>query len=380
MRDEIVYEWGKSLTDFRTREDIGEQVSEVRALGWDVLRASGFRGGVKIGEVGQKVGGRRDWTAVSRGGDGRWVHYVYDDGIGDIAEARELADAVMRERSFKYLRAEGSGEGNPALAAGAEVTVKQVGKAWSGDYIAEAVIHDLSMETGYVTEFHLKRNMLDEEFVRLVKGRGASRSDRGQGGAIATGAAAASAGSAADEEEDGPEFRGLRWKKDGKEAEEALVDDEVTLCCEVKNIADGETVNVKIWEHDEDGDHDPITDMSGEVKDGKVEIPWKVEYHADDDDSSSSCAKEIEKYGYTVPEYFFVAEYNGVKSEEKECNLLYVKGWGNHQIVDKETGEPLVNSDYALLTPEGKFITGKSDENGYIRLEGLEIGKYTLIR
>jgi hypothetical protein len=44
------------------------------------------------------------------------------------------------------------------------VTVKNVGTAFSGEYIAEQVHHRFSLEEGYTTDFILKRNMLNEEF------------------------------------------------------------------------------------------------------------------------------------------------------------------------------------------------------------------------
>jgi hypothetical protein len=56
----------------------------------------------------------------------------------DSKEAEELALGKLRDMSFQYLRAEGSGEGNAKLSAGVEVTLKYVGKAYSGDYIASS--------------------------------------------------------------------------------------------------------------------------------------------------------------------------------------------------------------------------------------------------
>jgi hypothetical protein len=89
------------------------------------------------------------------------------------------------------------------------------------------------------------------------------------------------------EEEEGektPEFTNLRWEKDGKEAGEALVDDEAALCFDVKNINNGETVNVAVREHDEDNDH--VEDLSGTVENGKVcghirgfVLNWTINLH-----------------------------------------------------------------------------------------------------
>jgi phage protein D len=380
-RDEIIYEWGKSLIDFRAVESIKNQPGSVRVIGWDAMKAESFSAKKKISDVSQKVGGGSDWTKLSKSG-AQWVHNIYDMDVADSKEAEELALGKLRETGFQFLRAEGSGEGNSKLSAGMEVTVKYVGKAHSGDYIAESVTHDFSLENGYITEFRLKRNMLDDEFVKKASGTGsAAQGGQGRSGGNGNGAGAASqdgSGNAEEdgdeeEEEDGPEFRGLKWKKDGKEVSEALVDDDVTMFFEVKNIDDGETVNVKIWEHDNDGEHDPIKDMTGEVKDGKVEIPWKVEYHADDDDDESNCAEEIEKYGYTVPEYFFVAEYDGVESGDS--GQLNVGAFVYCRLYDDETNDILGNTDCILHLPDGSKKSCASDAEGFIRMEKLPHGK-----
>jgi hypothetical protein len=100
-----------------------------------------------------------------------------------------------------------------------------------------------------------------------------------------------------------------------------------------------------------------------------------VEYHADDDDDESSCAEEIEKYGCTVPEYFFVAEYNGVKSRGEECGLLYTRGLAKHQLADEVSGKICTNRKYTLILPDRSKIEGTTDENGYIEPVPSPIGE-----
>ncbi len=331
-KDEIIYEWGKSLSHFSSKKNTRWQISGAQVFGWDNMKAQGFAGKKAASEVKQKVGGGKDWTKLSRDWEGKWTHNVYDDGVGDIKQAEEAALAILRDRSFKLFRAEGAGEGNAKLSAGILVTVKYVGE-FSGEYIADYVVHRFSLETGYTTEFCLKRNMVEKGFEKSSGGTGAGsantdtkKADQAKDEKNAYGNSREK--TEEEEDENAPEFRGLKWKKDGKDASEALVDDEVTLVCEVKNIEDGESVKLTIYEHDDDEEHDHIKDLNGKVKNGKVQISWKAEYHADNDDSN--CAEEIEKLGYTVPEYFFIAEYNGVKSEKSK--LLYCKGWVNLKI------------------------------------------------
>jgi hypothetical protein len=287
------------------------------------------------------------------------IHYVYDHKVRDESEARELAESLLREKSFKFMRAEGCGEGNHKLAPGAIVTVKYVGKAYSGDYIAYAVVHKFSLDEGYTTKFYLKRNMADDEFMKGARPSG-MRPGAQQGTASGI-AADTQADRYGDEDEDGPEFRKLIWKKDGKEISEALVDDEVSLYCEVKNIADGEKVKFSIFEQGASKD-DPVEEVTGTVSDGKVEAPWKVVYKCEE---GSSVAEELEEQGYTIPDYCFVAQYNGVESAEQSKELI-LQNVIRKQLVDDKTGETLPNMEYTITLTDDSVISGTTDNDGYI--------------
>lgn len=90
--------------------------------------------------------------------------------------------------------------------------------------------------------------------------------------------------------------------------------DEVYLCADVTDIDDGATATIKIVEKDDEGEDDDIESVSGKVQDGKIKAKWKVKYTEDNDDSESQ--KEMEEKGYTLPEYAFTVECEGVESEE----------------------------------------------------------------
>ena len=379
LKDEIIYEWGKSLISFDVKESIEEQVSKIHMFGWNHLMKKEFRTEVNAGDIEQKTGGRNPWTKVSKGGSGFWVDYHYCAEASDSEEAKELALALMRENSFKYMRAEGSGEGNCKLSAGVLVTVKYVGTTFSGDYIAECVVHRFSLDDGYITDFYLKRNMVSDEYVKLyarsgsaAQGGGGLSGKNGNSGVVSETDEDSSAYADDEEDENAPEFRSLVWKKDGKEISEALVDDEVALFCEVKNIDDGETVKFKIFEQGENKD-DPVDEVTGTVKDGKVEVPWKVVYKGD---AGSNVAEELEEQGWTVPWYCFVVKYGGVESHQSK--VLDIKGEMDYQLLHPETGELLINHEYTLVTSEGKVLSGKSDENGNIKLKGIKLGDFSI--
>ena len=370
-KEEHVYEKGKSLLNFDVTLSLKDQINGVCVLGHNWQEARSFRGTAMIADSEQRIGGRMEFTkALVRDQQCfRQLHYEFDHKVKDAVEAKERAEAILREKSFKLLTGEAEGEGNPELKAGATVMLKYIGKIWSGEYIAKVVVHDFSVENGYRTRFYVKRNMLDEGIKPPV-----SHVDMYAARAAAV-AAANNQTEESEEEEDenSPEFRKLIWRnKNNKEITEALVDDEVILYCEVKNIEEAETVDFRVYEYDDDGEHDHITDLSGVVKDGRVEVRWTVEYHADDDDTNS--AQEIEEQGYTLPEYIFTVKYNGVEQQQGEEKVLYVKANLRQQLLNKDTGEIWANSKYTLILPDGSRVKGKTNEDGYVEPVSSPIG------
>ena len=195
----------------------------------------------------------------------------------------------------------------------------------------------------------------------------------GSGAASAAGANDKSSSSANEPEK---KILNPQWKNsDGETINKVLVDDEVLICADTSGIADGTSVKIKIVEKDDDGNDDDVATISGTVKGGKIECKWKVIYTADDDDSNSQ--KEKEEKGYTLPEYAFIVECDGIVSEES--GKLDVMGWIRTQFKNKRTGEIMANRGYVIYLIDGSRINGKTDENGFVNLKNLKKGDYFII-
>jgi len=67
-KDEVIYEWGKSLKSFEASQDISALVSGVECIGWDVQEEEPFTGEAGLEDIPVKIGGGSDWEAVSKGG------------------------------------------------------------------------------------------------------------------------------------------------------------------------------------------------------------------------------------------------------------------------------------------------------------------------
>jgi hypothetical protein len=110
------------------------------------------------------------------------------------------------------------------------------------------------------------------------------------------------------------------------------------------------------------------------VENGKVAIKWKVVYTEDNDDSTSG--KEMAEKGYTLPEYHFVAEYDGVESE---TGPVLEVARVQFQLIHEETSEFLAGQDYALADNENIVASGAADENGYIDFHDLKRGEFFVL-
>ena len=203
--------------------------------------------------------------------------------------------------------------------------MKYIGKQSDGEYLIESVEHTLDMQEGFITRCHLIRNFCE---VNDRSGT-ASEIDRERADSQINGTqeenslVASAGGSKAENQSDlentsnekNPKIMNPHWEDtNGNTITKALVGDEVYLCADVTDIDDGATATIKIVEKDDEGEDDDIESVSGKVQDGKIKAKWKVKYTEDNDDSESQ--KEMEEKGYTLPEYAFTVECEGVESEE----------------------------------------------------------------
>ena len=90
------------------------------------------------------------------------------DDVYDSEDAKQRAEGYLQNRSMEYQTGEGKCEGNWRLVPGTRVTVKYVGEAFSGEYIAERVVHEVSVNGPFTTEVYVKRNMSEGEYGNLT--------------------------------------------------------------------------------------------------------------------------------------------------------------------------------------------------------------------
>ena len=386
--DDVILERGKSIISARTRTSIAKQLSAATCTGWSIMDCRGFAATATMKDIPLRIGGEYSWEDNSKGYDPKRTEQITTEEILDEEDAAAVAKAYIQNRSFKFQSCDIKTQGNYRIRPGNRLTVKYLGKHSDGEYLVYSVEHDFSVQDGYFTTCHLKRNFCGVSNNRSISAIDRERIDRQGANAQGETVAATSSGSGnqaetqndteeSNAEEKSHSITNPRWEdENGKTITKALVGDEVFLCADVTDIADGATAKINIVEKDDDGNDDFVAELSAAVQDGKIRRKWKVVYTEDNDDTDSQ--KELEGNGYTLPEYAFTVECDGTKSEES--GQLDVRGWIKRQLKDKQSGRPLKNLKYKILTIDNKILfTGVTDENGFLEWKNIKNSNFSII-
>lgn len=159
---------------------------------------------------------------------------------------------------------------------------------------------------------------------------------------------------------------------------EARRGDVVKLTADVEGLPDETEVMIHIYEYDQDEAHDFIAKLPVTINDSKIEVEWAYEYHEDTDEIPTD--EEKKKYGnkYNPPEYFWVVEYGGKRfGEKQESGLLVFKDWIKFRFED-DVGNPMAEEKYKMKMPDGTQETGKTDKDGFIKVENMSPGSVTI--
>ena len=157
--DDVIFEWGKSLIEFNSTCNMVNLMSDCNCIGHDAIQNEDIAGSAKMSDLSVQVGGSKDWTKISKGGNGMYVSTISDLRFLDSDDAKNSATGILQDNSYSFITANGKAEGTYKLLPGMRVTIKYVGKLFEGEYIAETVTHSFDIARGYKTSFTLKRNM-----------------------------------------------------------------------------------------------------------------------------------------------------------------------------------------------------------------------------
>ena len=148
----VPLEWGRDLISFRPRITAARQVKDVTVMGWDP-KAKKEIVGKASSPVGEPSVAAQKGPAVAGSVFGGPKMIVVDRPIHSKPEADDMAKSILNELAQDYLTAEGVAYGEPALKAGSQIEIKNLGKKFSGKYYITSATHTWNPDEGYTTSF-----------------------------------------------------------------------------------------------------------------------------------------------------------------------------------------------------------------------------------
>jgi phage protein D len=143
QRAPIAIRWGHEVSEFRPRMSTIGQVSGVTVRGWDPAERREIMGNSQESKVVPKIGnGTSGGKLAEQAFHLSNVKYlVADRPVRAQPAAEKLAQAVADRQAGRFIEAEGLCAGTPGLVAGAQVSIDNIGKRFSGTYFVTAASH-----------------------------------------------------------------------------------------------------------------------------------------------------------------------------------------------------------------------------------------------
>jgi len=144
------------------------------------------------------------------------------------------------------------------------------------------------------------------------------------------------------------------------DTDRASTDDKLTLTAEVIGFDDGTPAQVQIFERDLQGADSVVADVKTNVNNGSVEVKWRYEYPPDTPKGDELRAEDTSPDVYSAPDYYFEVIVGTCAARSPA--LLVVDTLEID--VQTESGDPVANQPYVLVTGTGERRTGTFDRGG----------------
>jgi phage protein D len=149
----IALKWGETLAAFRPRLTTVDQASSVMVRGWDPAQRQEIVGQTKQGQGAPELQRPQQGGSVAQDAfKMETQHLIADRPIRSQSEADLLAQSIADQQAGRFIEADGTCAGDPALKAGTIVEISSVGERFSGKYFVTSATH-IYGGGGYHTEF-----------------------------------------------------------------------------------------------------------------------------------------------------------------------------------------------------------------------------------
>ena len=140
------------LARARVTADLADQVTGVSVRGWDAVNGSAVKSETTSGtHIGPGSG--KEGAQLLREAFGERSEHVGHFAVRSDAEASALTQAIYDQRARRFLRLDGTAEGNAQLRVGCHVSISGLSAAYDNTYYVARVRHLYDMQQGYRTEF-----------------------------------------------------------------------------------------------------------------------------------------------------------------------------------------------------------------------------------
>lgn len=140
------------LARARVTADLAEQVTGITVRGWDAAAGAAVKSGTTSGA--QLGPGRGvDGASLLRRAFGERSEHVGHFAVSTDAEAAALTQAAFDQRARRFVRVDGTAEGNPQLRVGSHVTLTGLGARFDNTYYVARACHLYDQRQGYRTDF-----------------------------------------------------------------------------------------------------------------------------------------------------------------------------------------------------------------------------------
>jgi len=152
----ITLAFASGLMQFRPRLTASAQVGEVSVRRWSV-KDKEQAPGKATGDESSRMGGRQTGPALALDAFGESADRVTAYLPASQAEADQFTKARFNDRALDFITGEGICWGRGDLQAGTVVSIRDIGRRFSGPYYVSRVSHRYTRD-GYITEFSVRRN------------------------------------------------------------------------------------------------------------------------------------------------------------------------------------------------------------------------------
>jgi phage protein D len=147
--------WGASLTEFKPTLTTANQVKSVTVNGWDRGKKKAITGKASLDD--KELNINTDLHDLLKVCDPR-EELVVDKPVQSEKEAKQVAQAILKDRHKEMVKASGATVGLPDLRAGRKMQIEGLGARFNGIYFITDTTHTLN-DSGYVTRFNARREV-----------------------------------------------------------------------------------------------------------------------------------------------------------------------------------------------------------------------------